>query len=237
MRNTVLLGGLGVLVAMWGCSSADVGPTDAPSPDGEYDSFNISKADGPAGGYEACQLREVLLVVNDTTDASFLRDVAKVHSRAADNIVKYRLGPDGKCGTGDDEIFDDLKELDDVSWVGKSALKALATYVEPRCSVSLANRSYMDSQTFSGFTGGGWTRDEIEMEATMTIKGISGPKLREGARFVLKQMEASMSTIAQLKGEDVVDELEDNGAPRGLEWVPAEHSKGKTALLILSDQI
>ncbi|HMR80864.1 MAG TPA: hypothetical protein PKD61_37395, partial [Polyangiaceae bacterium] len=179
MRKTALLGGLGILVAMWGCSSADVGPTDGPSPDGEYDSFNIGKADGPAGGYEACQLREVLLVVNDTTDASFLKDVAKVHSRAADNIVKYRLGPDGKCGTGDDEIFDDLKELDDVSWVGKSALKALATYVEPRCSVSLANRSYMDSETFAGFTGGGWTRDEIEMEATMTIKGISGPKLRE----------------------------------------------------------
>lgn len=179
MRKAALLGGLGILVAVWGCGSADTGPTDGPSPDGEYDSFNIGKADGPAGGYEACQLREVLLVVNDTTDATFLKDVAKVHSRAADNIVKYRLGADGACGTGDDEIFDDLKELDDVSWVGKSALKALATYVEPRCSVSLANRSYMDSATFAGFTGGGWTRDEIEMEATMTVKGISGPKLRE----------------------------------------------------------
>jgi hypothetical protein len=178
MRKSTALEFLAVALTAWGCSSAD-GPAEPPSPDGEHDSFGIGKADGPAGGYEACQLREVLMVVNDTTDAGFLANVAKVHSRAANNIVAHRLGADGKCGTGDDDLFDDLAELDAVPWVGQAALRALAKHVEPRCTVSLANRAYMDDQTFAGFTGGGWTRDEIEMEATMTITGVTGAKLRE----------------------------------------------------------
>ncbi|MGE0708353.1 MAG: hypothetical protein AB7N76_18195 [Planctomycetota bacterium] len=38
---------------------------------------------------------------------------------------------------------------------------------------------FMSDQTFAGGAGFGWTRDEVELEATWTVKGIEGKKLHE----------------------------------------------------------
>jgi len=48
--------------------------------------------------------------------------------RAADNLVAHRDGEDETPGTADDDPFDTVAEVDDVSWVGPSALDRLAEY-------------------------------------------------------------------------------------------------------------
>ena len=55
-----------------------------------------------------------------------------------------------------------------------------------------------------------------------------------GVKLVLEQWTDAMPTVAALKGEDVIDELDDLGAPNGIEWAPAGASKGTTALQILT---
>ena len=57
----------------------------------------------------------------------------------------------------------------------------------------------------------------------------------EGARFVFDTMRASLTTIAELKGDEILDRLEREGAPTDISWGPAEHSKGITGMLILAD--
>lgn len=48
--------------------------------------------------------------------------------RAAQRIVAHVRGPDGQLGTGDDDRFDTLAELDAIPWVGAAALQALHRY-------------------------------------------------------------------------------------------------------------
>ena len=154
-------------------------PGSEPGLDGEHDSFGVGKADGPGGGYDACVLRESLHAVNDGTSLDFLTQDVKLHSRAAKKVLEHRLGPDGACGTADDNIFDDLAELDEVPWVGRKALAALAAYVEPLCTLDLSTgRPYIDKKTWDGQPATGWSRDAIEMEATLTVKGATGAELR-----------------------------------------------------------
>lgn len=100
---------------------------DEPS-DGEFDSFPTDKADGgiDAGSPEA---KAILALVNDGA-VSFeeLDDAARLNARSARNIIAHRNGPDGEFGTEDDDLFDNLTELDDVSFVGPVALRTLLEY-------------------------------------------------------------------------------------------------------------
>lgn len=164
-------------LATTGCGT-DPAPSSEPG-DGPDASFSIGKADGPAGGYSACQLREVLEVVNESTSTvERLNDEAGLHLRAAKGVFAHRIGEDGISGTGDDDIFDDLKELDDVPYVGPVALKQLSDYVTVRCYPDLEARPIITDKTWSGYTGGGWARDSLEIEATMTVTGMTGQALR-----------------------------------------------------------
>ena len=45
-----------------------------------------------------------------------------------DGIVEHRNGPDGDLGTGDDDIYDSLEELDAVDFVGPVTLDRLADW-------------------------------------------------------------------------------------------------------------
>jgi len=49
-------------------------------------------------------------------------------ARAARNIVDHVLGPDSVLGTGDDDPFDSLEELDAIPYVGPVALNKLLAY-------------------------------------------------------------------------------------------------------------
>lgn len=71
----------------------------------------------------------VLQFVNDCpTSLPVLDDDASLDVRAAEGIVSRRDGADETCGTGDDVFFESMKQLDDVPWVGNSALTRLITH-------------------------------------------------------------------------------------------------------------
>jgi phosphatidylserine/phosphatidylglycerophosphate/cardiolipin synthase-like enzyme len=96
--------------------------------DGIDDEFADGKADGAvaSGSPEALA---VLALVNDlAVTAEELDDDARLYRTAAYNIIEHRDGDDGVPGTADDNPFDDLDELDRVSYVGPVALNALLDY-------------------------------------------------------------------------------------------------------------
>jgi hypothetical protein len=135
-----------------------------------------AKADGR---FNACQLRETVNFLNEsTTDVETLRENG-INSRAADNIVAHRNGPDEQFGTGDDDLFDDLGELDAIAFVGPVTLGQVVSTITERCFDDLDSRPIIDSTTFDSSTGGGFTRDNVELEAAMTLNGITGAKLHE----------------------------------------------------------
>ena len=74
----------------------------------------------------------MLELLNDvSTDVSVLKD--QVFTAARRNIVAARDGSDGLAGTADDELFDSMEAVDDVSWVGPAALSQLYAIVEGTC--------------------------------------------------------------------------------------------------------
>ena len=73
----------------------------------------------------------VLALVNDpAVDQPLLDDEVGLDVRAATNIIEHRDGADATVGTGDDDLFDDIVELDDISYVGPSALADLLAYAQ-----------------------------------------------------------------------------------------------------------
>lgn len=100
--------------------------------DDEFSVFPSGKADGviATGSLEA---KAVLALVNDTSvDVEELDDDARLHKTAARNIIAHRDGADELPGTSDDDAYDDLNELDDISFVGPTALARLLEYAEAK---------------------------------------------------------------------------------------------------------
>ncbi len=156
------------LVLTVGCTGLDG--------DAKDDSFGGKDAKSD-GAYSTCQLAEVLKLVNESTSTADKLGDLGLTDDAAKAIVKHRAGPDGQAGTGDDDVFDDLDELDAVDFVGALALGKLVYSVVPRCENDLDTRPFMDDQTFTGASGG-WARDNAEVEVVLGVKGITGQKLR-----------------------------------------------------------
>ncbi|MBV1857733.1 MAG: cytochrome c, partial [Nannocystaceae bacterium] len=78
---------------------------------------------------ESDEDKAVLLLVNDAAvDLDELDLDARLDVRAATNIVAHRDGADGIAGTGDDDSIDSISELDDIGYVGQTALGRLAEY-------------------------------------------------------------------------------------------------------------
>lgn len=73
------------------------------------------------------EAQAILAFANEAT-LEQLDDDARLDARAARNIVMYRDGADGQLGTEDDNLFDDLAELADISYVGESAFGDLMAY-------------------------------------------------------------------------------------------------------------
>lgn len=144
--------------------------------DAKDDSFGGDQAKSD-GMYSSCQLAEVLKFVNESTSTTGQLEDQGLSSEAAGAIVKHRNGPDGDPGTGDDDIYDDLNELDSVDFVGQLALGKLVYAISPRCENDLTTRPFIDSTTF-GTQSGGWARDNEEVEVVLGVKGLSGQRLR-----------------------------------------------------------
>lgn len=95
--------------------------------DGRDDSFT---ADGKLDGFQCtpAEAAAILHVVNTSSLSTLTNDV-QLSTKAADNIVAYRLGDDETAGTADDETFGSLAELDAVPYVGPAAFQKLLDYV------------------------------------------------------------------------------------------------------------
>lgn len=144
--------------------------------DAKDDSFGGDQAKSD-GIYSSCQLAEVLKLVNESTSTADKLEDMELSAEAASAIVKHRNGPDGDAGTGDDDIYDDLGELDGVDYVGQLALGKLVYAVSTRCENDLTSRPFIDSTTF-GAQSGGWARDNDEVEVVLGVKGLTGQRLR-----------------------------------------------------------
>ena len=73
----------------------------------------------------------LLAFLNDaSTTVDVLDHEVPLDARAARNLISRRDGPDGVFGTADDSLFESREEVDDVRYVGPSALAALAAHVE-----------------------------------------------------------------------------------------------------------
>lgn len=154
--------------------AACAGTGGEPEGDGDNASFGGGKADGLMTD---CERIEVIKLVNESmTTVDRLGDL-DVRSNAADNIVAHRAGPDGVLGTRDDNRIDDLGELDAISFVGPVTLENLIAGIGDRCEVDIASRPVIDAETFDGSVGGGFERDNTELEAAMTVHGITGTQL------------------------------------------------------------
>lgn len=103
------------------------------SPDGldEVGVIPGGKADG--SDYTDCELGAVVSWLNEGTSVAALID-AGVHTRAARNLVAHRDGADATFGTADDDLFDDIHEVDAVSYVGPVAIQELVDAVDARCA-------------------------------------------------------------------------------------------------------
>ncbi len=163
-----------ILIAMMAFSLIFTACATESSPDGEFDEFaSAEKADAL---WAECETRQVLAWLNDpTTSAQTLKD-SGVHTRASNNIIKYRNGTDEVAGTDDDQLFDTLKELDDVSWVGKVAFAALLEAVKHRCQT--------ESQAFAYFAPTGYDESYVKrvvdlIKATDTSIDVAMYSFRE----------------------------------------------------------
>ena len=225
-------------LAVISCGEDQEGPVGAVGADGEDDSFSIGKADANAGGFTACELREALEVVNESASTvTLLREEVGIHKQAAEGIVAHRIGPDGKEGTRDDDLFDDLAELDGVKFVGPVALETLIDHIASRCEQDLSKRPFIHKGTFEGQTGGGFGRNAPEFEATYTVSGATGRELYD----VVNSTDSRGRTVfSRLRNNQVMEAFTYNFGVDEMPWdsdsVDAREKVPYLALSIESDR-
>lgn len=168
--------------------------------DARDDSFGGSGAKED-GGFSTCQLAEVLKFANESTStADKLREIG-LSDDAATAIVAHRNGPDGDPGTGDDDIYDDLDELDGVEFVGNLALGKLVMAIVPRCENDLKDRPFIDDQTFGGQSFS-FARNNEEVEVVLGVQGTTGQKLRS---LLLQQSSEGRTLYDRIRKNRIVE--------------------------------
>jgi DNA uptake protein ComE-like DNA-binding protein len=65
---------------------------------------------------------------DESTTFEILDDEVPLDRRAAQNLIDHRDGPDGVFNTSDDDPFDTVEEIDQVAYVGDTALERLVHY-------------------------------------------------------------------------------------------------------------
>lgn len=107
---------LPVLSLAGACSATeDLGTTDSALADGTPDAIGL------------------LAFLNDpSTTFAVLDDEVPLDKRAATNLLAYRNGEDGVFGTTDDNPFETVGEVDDVSYVGEKSLARLVAFADAR---------------------------------------------------------------------------------------------------------
>ncbi|MEE2961074.1 MAG: hypothetical protein VYA34_10060 [Myxococcota bacterium] len=110
--------GLSLAAVFVGCG--DVGSIDAAETD-----FGLTMG-LTEGSSEAVGMLHFLNAFS--TDFEVLDDDAELDRRAAKNLIRHRNGRDNRHGSRDDNPFDSIAEVDDVRYVGRTALKKILKY-------------------------------------------------------------------------------------------------------------
>jgi len=75
------------------------------------------------------QITIMMTFVNDPeTTIETLDDKVGLDRRAAKNVISHRNGPDGRYPSSDDDKYDNLAELDAITYIGTAALKKIRDY-------------------------------------------------------------------------------------------------------------
>ena len=121
-----------VMAVLAGCAVEDIDDDDAAGIEDLDDSVD-DKADTVA--LSSAEARAIVALVNDA-DAIRLRDLG-LSARAANNLANHRAAADRQLSTHDDDYFDDVREIDAVPYIGKTALVALTKYARSTGLVDL----------------------------------------------------------------------------------------------------
>lgn len=211
MRPTRLAGliSLFTLAGTFACS--------APTTDEQTEAIGGAHTDIEEGSSQALA---VLELVNDpAVNVALLDDDVGLDKRAAENIIAHRDGADASPETADDNLFDTLKELDDVPYVGQSAIDKLLTYAETH-----------------GYGPGGETLTEEQMDrATLALvndPAVDTPLLDDEVGL---DSRAAKNIIAHRNGADGVVGTGDDDRFDTIDELDGISYVGATALALLRD--
>jgi 5-methylthioadenosine/S-adenosylhomocysteine deaminase len=117
-------------------SEAEVDSVSYVGPSALSKLYTFSETWTPGGPPVSDQEAKLLAFLNHpTTSLDFLDNDVGLNKNAAIQLIAHRNGPDGVYGNGDDDPFDSEVEVDNVSYVGPTALATLnawaATWAMP----------------------------------------------------------------------------------------------------------
>ncbi len=93
-------------------------------------------AGGHCAGEGSCRVDATLSFLNDpTTTVEVLAELG-VYAPARTRLIAHRDGPDGLFGTGDDDPYDSLAEVDAVPYVGPATLDLLVRHASAACGLA-----------------------------------------------------------------------------------------------------
>ena len=158
MRNAVCFAAALSLMSAAACVD------DVATDDGEHD---------VAGTPDELALTRFL---NDNSTTIQILDVqVGLDSRAANNLITHRNGPDQLFPSADDNLYDSAAEVDSVSYVGASAMSKLTAYAN-------AGGWVKDGELFGTFDGVPFT--VAEARATITyVNTATTATLHEGIKL------------------------------------------------------
>lgn len=141
----------------------------------------------------------ILRMLNDgeTATLAFLDDDVALDRRAATNLVNHRDGWDGVFGTADDDLFDTIREVDAISYVGPSALEKMRQFA--------VENDYLpgDDELLGRYDGVDFTWGEAERVLGF-VNGATEAELADASvpsRAITSIVEARpVATVEQLAG-------------------------------------
>lgn len=147
-------------------------------------------------GLTDAEVQQILTFLNDcATTLHVLDDEVPLDADTAENLVEHRDGPDDTCGTGDDDPFDDLDEVDAVPQVGDASIEAILDYIVD------GDHDHED--------GGTWDDVELTSEQVEVILEIANEATRETLQDGVGLESDTTDNIISYRPHDDMDSLAD----------------------------
>lgn len=126
-----------------------------------------------------------------------------------------------------------------------AALDALGALADAEREAKLGELNAFIAQSGEGAPSIAWDDLEALERALLTAEVRDAPAGQrpkalqvayDGARFVFDEYFKMMTYVSMIKGEPILEALDDAGGPDGMTWVPIEASKGVQALTRVRDR-